>query len=151
MTDARSSRKHACIRGGANTSKLSLLGLLWVAAACQGDSSTRPDRALPQPLPELAEPAAPDREKARLVRANVYGAGAEDAAGARVVLEVAGRQLLELIDHLAISQDGTIAIAELGDGTILRILLEYLPTIIELTTFVQLPPSIITKQILPCT
>ena len=93
MTVARSSRKHACIRGGANTSKLSLLGLLWVAAACQGDSSTRPDRALPQPLPELAEPAAPDRDKARLVRVDVYGVGAEDAAGARVVLLFEGAPL----------------------------------------------------------
>ncbi len=93
MTVVRSSRKHACIRGGANTSKLSLLGLLWFAAACQGDSSTRPDRALPQPLPELAEPAAPDRDKAHLVRVDVYGARAEDAAGARVVLLFEGAPL----------------------------------------------------------
>ena len=95
MTVAGSSRKHACIRGGTNTSKLCLLGLLLAAAGCQGDSSPRPDRGLPEPLPELPERAKPDRDKARLVRIDVYGATTEDAAGARVVLLFEGAPLFQ--------------------------------------------------------
>ena len=93
MTVEGSSRKHACIQGRTNTSKLCLLGLLLAAAGCQGDSSPKPDRALPEPLPELPERAKPDRDKARLVRIDVYGAAAEDAAGARVVLLFEGAPL----------------------------------------------------------
>ena len=93
MTDARSSRKHASIRGGANTSKLHLVGLLLVAAGCQGDPFSKPGQALPEPLPQLREPARPDRPKARLVRIDVYGAGAAETAGARVVLLFEGAPL----------------------------------------------------------
>jgi len=88
-----SSRKHACIRGGTHTSRLCRIGLLLLAAGCQGDSSPNADQALPEPLPELPEPAKPDRGKARLVRIDVYGAGAVDAAGARVVLLFEGAPL----------------------------------------------------------
>ena len=95
MTVEGSSRKHACIQGRKNTSKLCLLGLLLAAAGCQGDSSPKPDRALPKPLPELPERAKPDRDKARLVRIDVYGAAAEDAAGARVVLLFEGAPLFQ--------------------------------------------------------
>ena len=95
MTVEGSSRKHACIQGRTNTSKLCLLGLLLAAAGCQGDSSPKPDRALPEPLPELPERAKPDRDKARLVRIDVYGAAAEDAAGARVVLLFEGAPLFQ--------------------------------------------------------
>ena len=95
MTVEGSSRKHACIQGRTNTSKLCLLGLLLAAAGCQGDSSPKPDRALPEPLPELPERAKPDRDKARLVRVDVYSAAAEDAAGARVVLLFEGAPLFQ--------------------------------------------------------
>ena len=93
MTIVGWSRKHACIRGCKTTSYLGLIGLLFVAAGCQGDSSTKPNQALPEPLPELPERAKPDRERARLVRVDVYGAGAVDAAGARVVLLFEGAPL----------------------------------------------------------
>jgi len=98
LTVEGSSRKHACIQGRTNTSKLCLLGLLLAAAGCQGDSSPKPDRALPEPLPELPElPERPraDRGKARLVRIDVYGAAAEDTAGARVVLLFEGAPLFQ--------------------------------------------------------
>ena len=93
MTIARSSRKHACIRGRTNTSRLCLIGLLLIAAGCQGDSSRKVDGALPEPLPELPTPANPPGDKARLVRIDVYGAGAIDAAGTRVVLLFEGAPL----------------------------------------------------------
>jgi N-acetylmuramoyl-L-alanine amidase len=93
LTVAASSRKHASIRGRTNTSKLCLLGLLLVAASCQGDSSPRPDQALPKPLPELPDSAEPGRDKARLVQIDVYGTGALEAAGARVVLLFEGAPL----------------------------------------------------------
>ncbi|MBW1905121.1 MAG: hypothetical protein JRJ24_07415, partial [Deltaproteobacteria bacterium] len=90
-----SSRKHACIQGRTNTSRLYLFGLLLVAASCQGDSSPSPDRALPEPLPELPEPSKADRDKAQLVRIDVYGAATDDAAGARVVLLFEGAPLFQ--------------------------------------------------------
>ena len=93
MTVVTSSRRHACIRGGTNTSKRYLFGLLLVAASCQDDSSQRPDRSLPEPLPDLSDPVEPDHQKARLVRIDVYGAGAKQAAGARVVLLFEGAPL----------------------------------------------------------
>ena len=93
MTIVGWSRKHGCIRGWKTTSYLGLIGLLFVAAGCQGDSSTKRNQALPEPLPELPERAKPDRERARLVRVDVYGAGAVDAAGARVVLLFEGAPL----------------------------------------------------------
>ena len=95
MTVEGSSRKHACIQGRTNTSKLCLLGLLLAAAGCQGDSSPKPDRALPEPLPEVPERPRADRDKARLVRIDVYGAAAEDTAGARVVLLFEGAPLFQ--------------------------------------------------------
>ncbi|MDH3817454.1 MAG: N-acetylmuramoyl-L-alanine amidase [Myxococcales bacterium] len=95
MTVEGPSRKHACIRGRTNTSKLCLLGLLLAAAGCEGDSSPKHDRALPEPLPELPERATPGRDRARLVRIDVYGASAEDAAGARVVLLFEGAPLFQ--------------------------------------------------------
>ncbi|MGB5696411.1 MAG: N-acetylmuramoyl-L-alanine amidase [Polyangiales bacterium] len=70
-----------------------MLGSLLVAAACQGDASTEPDGALSKPIPEVPEPVEPDRNKARLVRIDIYGAGAEDAASARVVLLFEGAPL----------------------------------------------------------
>ena len=90
-----SSRKHACIQGRTNTSRLYLFGLLLVAASCQGDSSPSPDRALPEPLPELPEPSKADRDKAQLVRIDVYGAATDDTAGARVVLLFEGAPLFQ--------------------------------------------------------
>ena len=88
-------RKHACIQGRTNTSRLYLFGLLLVAAGCQGDSSPSPDRALPEPLPELPEPSTADRDKAQLVRIDVYGAATDDTAGARVVLLFEGAPLFQ--------------------------------------------------------
>ena len=64
-----------------------------VATSCQDDSSPRADRSLPEPLPELSGPDEPDRQKARLMRVDVYGAGVEEAAGARVVLLFEGAPL----------------------------------------------------------
>jgi N-acetylmuramoyl-L-alanine amidase len=95
LTVVGSSRKHACIQGRTNTSRLYLFGLLLVAAGCQGDSSPSPDRALPEPLPELPEPSKADRDKAQLVRIDVYGAATDDAAGARVVLLFEGAPLFQ--------------------------------------------------------
>ena len=95
MTVVGSWRKHACIQGRTNTSRLYLFGLLLVAAGCQGDSSPSPDRALPEPLPELPEPSTADRDKAQLVRIDVYGAATDDTAGARVVLLFEGAPLFQ--------------------------------------------------------
>ncbi len=95
MTIAIASRKHACIRGGTNTSRLCLLGLLLLAAGCQEDSSPKPDGRLPEPLPELPERAKAARDKARLVGIDVYGAAARNAAGVRVVLLFEGAPLFQ--------------------------------------------------------
>ena len=78
-----------------------LYGLLLVAVGCQGDSSSTPDGALPEPLPELPGRTQPAREKARLVRIDVYGAGREDAAGTRVVLLFEGAPLFHQQKHPA--------------------------------------------------
>lgn len=93
MTIGGSSRKHAFIQGGTHTSRTCLFGLLLLVAGCQGDSSPSDVRALPEPLPELPERDKPDRGKARLVRIDVYGAGAAEAAGTRVVLLFEGAPL----------------------------------------------------------
>jgi len=93
LTIVGSSRKHAWIRGWTTTSKLGLFGLLLLAAGCQGGSPPKPNQALPKPLPELAQRVKPGHEKARLVRIDVYGAGAVDAAGTRVVLLFEGAPL----------------------------------------------------------
>lgn len=93
MTEHGPSRKHASIRGGVNGSKPCLFGLLLLAAACQGDTSTRPDQALVETRPEVREAAAPDQARAQLTRIDVYGAGGKDAAGARVVLLFRGAPL----------------------------------------------------------
>ena len=101
MTIVSWSRKHACIQGRKNTLRLCLFGLLLVAVGCQGDSSSTPDGALPEPLTELRERTQPAREKARLVRIDVYGAGREDAAGTRVVLLFEGAPLFHQQKHPA--------------------------------------------------
>ncbi len=93
MTVVPSSRRDACIRGGTNTAKLCWLGLLLAAASCQSDPSPRSNGALPEPLPENPGPARPERQTARLVRIDIYGAGAQDAAGTRVVLLFEGAPL----------------------------------------------------------
>ena len=93
MTVVTSSRKDACILGGSNTSKLSLLGLLLVAAGCQGGSSPEADDALPEPLSDLPTSGAAEPQLARLVRIDVYGAEAPQTAGARVVLQFEGAPL----------------------------------------------------------
>ena len=76
-----------------HTWRLCLFGLLLFAAACQGGSSQKADRDLPEPLPELPERVRPDRGRASLVRIDVYGASAVDAAGTRVVLLFEGAPL----------------------------------------------------------
>lgn len=63
------------------------------AAGCQADPSPRRQQELSAPSVELAEPADAQVEKARLLRIDVYGAGTEDAAGARVVLLFEGAPL----------------------------------------------------------
>lgn len=76
-----------------------MLGLLFAAAGCQGDPSSGSDRALPEPLPEIPGPTRPERQKARSVRIDVYGADAEDAAGVRVVLLFEGAPLFHQSQH----------------------------------------------------
>lgn len=93
MTGVEPSRKHASIPGGANTSKPGLFGLLLLVAACQADSHPRPDQALVESVPELAESAKTERQKALLTRIDVYGTAEENAAGARVVLLFEGAPL----------------------------------------------------------
>ena len=90
MTDHGPSRKHASILGGVNASKACLFGLLLLAAACQGDMPARPDQALVESVSEAHEAARPERERAQLTRIDVYGAGGETAAGARVVRVLPG-------------------------------------------------------------
>jgi N-acetylmuramoyl-L-alanine amidase len=72
-----------------------LLGLLSLSLSCRSDSPPSPDRDLPRPLPELPEAVEPAREKARLVRIDVYGVDSKDAAGARVVLLFEGAPLFQ--------------------------------------------------------
>ncbi|MFW2389588.1 MAG: N-acetylmuramoyl-L-alanine amidase [Polyangiales bacterium] len=86
MTLATLSRKHATIPSGVHTSKVYLLGLLVAALSCQPDAPPRRAQELTPASATLPSPDKPEREKARLTRIDVYGAGAEDAAGARVVL-----------------------------------------------------------------
>lgn len=93
MTGVEPSRKHASIPGGANTSKPGPFGLLLLVAACQADSHPRPDQALVESVPELAESAKTERQKALLTRIDVYGTAEENAAGARVVLLFEGAPL----------------------------------------------------------
>jgi len=70
-----------------------VLGLLMATAGCQADSSPRRQQELSAPSVELVEPADPRVEKARLLRIDVYGTDAKDAAGARVVLLFEGAPL----------------------------------------------------------
>lgn len=72
-----------------------MLGLLSLSLSCRSDSPPSPDRDLPRPLPELPEAVEPAREKARLVRIDVYGVDSKDAAGARVVLLFEGAPLFQ--------------------------------------------------------
>jgi N-acetylmuramoyl-L-alanine amidase len=72
-----------------------VLGLLSLSLSCRSDSPPSPDRDLPRPLPELPEAVEPAREKARLVRIDVYGVDSKDAAGARVVLLFEGAPLFQ--------------------------------------------------------
>ncbi len=63
-----------------------MLGLLLATSGCQADSSPRRQQELSAPSVELVEPADARVAKARLLRIDVYGADAKEAAGARVVL-----------------------------------------------------------------
>ena len=93
MTLARSSRKHASIRIGVDTSSIYLLGLLMAASGCQADSPPRRQQELSARSVETSPSAKPLREKARLLRIDVYGVGTQDTAGARVVLLFEGAPL----------------------------------------------------------
>jgi len=95
LTLTETSRKHASIRSGVHTSRLYLLGLLIAASGCQADSSPRRQQELSAPSVVPTAPAKPQREKARLLRIDVYGAGSVDAAGARVVLLFEGVPLFQ--------------------------------------------------------
>jgi len=92
LTGRCASRKHASIRGAANTST-SLFGLLLLIGACQGDAHPRRDQALVESVPQSPEPVQMDHGKARLTKIDVYGAGDEATAGARVVLTFEGAPL----------------------------------------------------------
>ena len=65
------------------------------ASACQADSSSRPRQELAETLPQLTESADPERENARLLGIDVYGAGGKNAAGTRVVLLFEGAPLFK--------------------------------------------------------
>lgn len=93
MTGDGRSRKHASILGGENVSRRCLFGLWLLVAACEGDARPRPDQALVDSVREVAAPSASQREPAQLTRIDVYSAGGEDAAGARVVLLFQGAPL----------------------------------------------------------
>lgn len=93
MTGDGRSRKHASILGGENVSRRCLFGLLLLVAACEGDARPRPDQALVDSVLEVAAPSASQREPALLTRIDVYSAGGDDAAGARVVLLFEGAPL----------------------------------------------------------
>ena len=93
MTGDGRSRKHASILGGENVSRRYLFGLLLLVAACQGDTPPRPGQALVDSVREVPAPSASRREPAQLTRIEVYGAGGDDAAGARVVLLFQGAPL----------------------------------------------------------
>jgi len=95
LTLASLSRKHATIPSGVHTSKVYLLGLLVAALSCQPDAPSRRAQDLTPASAKLPSPDEPKRERARLTRIDVYGAGAEDAAGARVVLLFEGVPLFQ--------------------------------------------------------
>ncbi len=65
------------------------------ASGCTADSSPRRQQELSAPSVELAAPADSPVDKARLLRIDVYGADAKDAAGARVVLLFEGAPLFK--------------------------------------------------------
>ena len=69
------------------------MALMLVTAACQADSSPAPNRQLPEPFPELDRQSEAERDMARLTRIDVYGATAQEATGARVVLLFEGAPL----------------------------------------------------------
>ncbi|MBT8463378.1 MAG: N-acetylmuramoyl-L-alanine amidase [Myxococcales bacterium] len=72
-----------------------MFGLVVAAAACRSDPSPRRQQELSSPMMESTEPRNPRVETARLQRIDVYGAGTENAAGARVVLLFEGVPLFE--------------------------------------------------------
>lgn len=95
MTEVRASRKHASIPRGANRWTLGLFGVLLFAAACQAESSERPNQALVEARSELSSPAVSEGTSARLTAVSVYTGSGEEVAGARVVLTFEGAPLFE--------------------------------------------------------
>ena len=63
------------------------------ASGCQADSPPRRQQELSARSVETSPSAKPPREKARLLRIDVYGVGTQDTAGARVVLLFEGAPL----------------------------------------------------------
>ena len=63
------------------------------ASGCQADSPPRRQQELSARSVETSPSAKPLREKARLLRIDVYGVGTQDTAGARVVLLFEGAPL----------------------------------------------------------
>jgi N-acetylmuramoyl-L-alanine amidase len=73
-----------------HTRGVCLLGLLATALGCPADTPSRPRQELTPTTAELPKSEEPKGETARLERIDVYAAGAEDAASARVVLSFEG-------------------------------------------------------------
>ena len=73
--------------------------LMLAASACRGDASTDRADALPEPIPEVIpgvdSPLGLAEAEARLTRIDIYGAAADEAAGARVVLLFEGAPLFQ--------------------------------------------------------
>lgn len=93
MTEMRRSRKHATIRSVGNSARVWLVASMLVVAACRDDAAEHRPVDLPAPMPEITKSPDPVRAKARLIRIDVYGVEAPDAAGARVVLAFEGAPL----------------------------------------------------------
>lgn len=73
-----------------HTRGVCLLWLLATALGCRADSPSRPQQELTPATAELPQAEEPKGKTARLERIDVYAAGAEDAASARVVLSFEG-------------------------------------------------------------
>jgi N-acetylmuramoyl-L-alanine amidase len=99
LTLHRASRTPAGILRGEWTSAWSVVGLLLVAAACEGGTRTPSDQALVDMRPDAAETGEPVPPSAVLTSIQVYSGVGEEVAGSRAVLSFEGAPLFEQ-EHL---------------------------------------------------
>ena len=76
-----------------------MIGLLLVAAACDGDTRPRAEQALVEMRPEAVETGGAEQPRALLTGMDVYSGIGDDVAGARAVLTFEGAPLFEQ-EHL---------------------------------------------------